>query len=126
MEWVPPRYRGRPGADRRTGRRGDGGGRVRQVQLPWAEARARFTTLFERLAIDVLGEASFLGADRLLRLIWDEAWHIMERAVARGQRTTVAQVPAYMGVDEKTIAKGHQYLTLTFFAHPITNAVAEA
>src|SRR5207253_1499436 len=26
---------------------------VRQVRLPWAEPRARFTTLFERLAIDV-------------------------------------------------------------------------
>lgn len=27
---------------------------VRQVRLPWAEVRARFTALFERLAIDVL------------------------------------------------------------------------
>lgn len=27
---------------------------TRQVKLPWAEARSRFTLLFERLAIDVL------------------------------------------------------------------------
>src|SRR5262249_15959581 len=27
---------------------------VRQVRLPWAEPHSRFTTLFERLAIDVL------------------------------------------------------------------------
>src|SRR5438034_383986 len=57
---------------------------VKQVRLPWAEERARFTTLFERLAIDVLLETDILGATRILRISWDEAWHIQERAVARG------------------------------------------
>lgn len=33
---------------------------VRQVRLPWAEPRTRFTMLFERLAIDVLDRR---GAD---------------------------------------------------------------
>jgi hypothetical protein len=33
---------------------------------------ARFTTLFERLAVDVLGECDVLGASRLLRVSWDE------------------------------------------------------
>src|SRR2546422_530223 len=45
---------------------------VRQVRLPWAEARARFTTLFERLAIDVLKETDIRGATRILRISWDE------------------------------------------------------
>ena len=54
---------------------------VRQVRLPWAEARARFTSLFERLAIDVLKETDIRGATRILRISWDEAWHILERAV---------------------------------------------
>jgi hypothetical protein len=40
---------------------------------------------------------------------WDEAWHIVERAVERGQRP---RVTPHLGVDEKAIAKGHQYLTL--------------
>jgi transposase len=87
---------------------------VRQVRLPWAEARARFTTLFERLAIDLLGAADTLAAARILRISWDEAWHILERAVARGQRAKPGQVPAYLGVDEKAIAKGHRYLTLVY------------
>jgi transposase len=85
---------------------------VRQVRLPWAEARARFTTLFERLAIDVLLETDILGATRILRISWDEAWHIQERAVARGQRAQDAPAPRYLGVDEKAAAKGHRYLTL--------------
>src|SRR5262249_7061278 len=39
-------------------------------------------------------------------------WHILERAVARGQRAKPARVVARVGIDEKAIAKGHQYLTL--------------
>src|SRR6185312_4732290 len=31
---------------------------VKQVRLPWAEPRSRFTAMFERLAIDVLKEMS--------------------------------------------------------------------
>jgi transposase len=85
---------------------------VRQVRLPWAEARARFTTLFERLAIDVLLETDILGATRILRISWDEAWHLQERAVARGQRAKGPQAPRHLGVDEKAAAKGHRYLTL--------------
>ena len=57
---------------------------MRQTRLPWAEPKARFTALFERLAIDVLRETDVLGATRILRISWDEAHHIMERAVARG------------------------------------------
>ena len=57
---------------------------VRQVQIPWSLPGARFTLPFERHAIDTLLEADVLGASRLLNLSWDEAWHVMERAVARG------------------------------------------
>jgi len=57
---------------------------VLQVSLPWAEPMSRFTTLFERLAVDVLKECDVSGTSRLLRTSWDETWHLMERAVARG------------------------------------------
>lgn len=85
---------------------------VLQVKLPWAEPHARFTTLFERLAIEVLREASVLGATRILRITWDEAWHIIERAVERGLRAKAKQVVKAVGVDEKAIAKGAQYMTI--------------
>ncbi len=49
---------------------------------------------------------------RILRISWDEAWGIMERAVARGQAAKGPHVPARIGVDEKAAAKGHTYLTL--------------
>jgi transposase len=80
--------------------------------VPWAEPHSRFTLLFERLAIDVLRECDVLGATRLLRISWDEAWAILERAVERGQLAKQARVIARLGVDEKSIAKGHKYFTL--------------
>lgn len=85
---------------------------VLQVKLPWAEPLSRFTTLFERLAIDVLTECDVLGAGRLLRLSWDESWHLMERAVARGLAAKPARVPEHVGVDEKAAGKGHDYVTV--------------
>lgn len=85
---------------------------VRQVRLPWAEPRSRFTALFERLAIDVLSETSVLGATRILRISWDEAWHLMERAVRRGRAAKQQRPIPHLGVDEKAIAKGHHYMTL--------------
>jgi transposase len=58
---------------------------VLQVKVPWAEPSSRFTLLFERLAIDVLGQCNITGATKILRISWDEAWHLMERAVLRGK-----------------------------------------
>src|SRR5215510_10416780 len=66
---------------------------VRQVRLPWAEARARFTTLFERLAIEVFLETDISGATAILRISWDEAWHLLERAVARGHARKERRLP---------------------------------
>lgn len=85
---------------------------VRQVQLPWAEPKSRFTALFERLAIDVLRETDVLGATRILRISWDEAWHVMEKAVKRGLLRKEQRIVERIGVDEKSAAKGHKYLTL--------------
>jgi transposase len=85
---------------------------VHQVTLPWAQAGSRFTNLFEALAIDVLLAANIKKAAGLLRITWDEAWHLMERAVYRGRAAKALDVPRQIGVDEKAIAKGHRYMTL--------------
>ena len=53
---------------------------VRQARLPWAEAGSRFTHLFEVLAIDMLKAANVKQAAAILRLSWDEAWGLMQRA----------------------------------------------
>ena len=85
---------------------------IRRVGVPWALPGSRFTIAFERHAIDVLLEADITGSTRLLRISWDEAWHIMERAVERGLRAKPRRVIAHLGVDEKAVAKRHRYVTL--------------
>ena len=86
---------------------------VRQVCVPWAEPLSRFTLMMERFAIDVLLQAAtVLAATRLLRISWDEAWGIKQRAVARGLARKEVIVPEYIGVDEKAFRKGHSYMTI--------------
>ena len=78
---------------------------VRQAHLPWAEAGSRFTNLFEALAINVLLAANIKRAAQLLRISWDQAQHLMERAVVRGRAAKGNTLPRQIGVDEKAIAK---------------------
>ena len=86
---------------------------VKQVRVPWAEPRSRFTQLMERLIIDVIRQCSTLtGACRILQITWDEAWGVMARAVARGQARKVARPIRYLGFDEKAFRKGHIYHTI--------------
>ena len=86
---------------------------VRQVRVPWAEARSRFTMLMERLIIDLIQQCSTVtGACRIARVTWDEAWGVMRRAVARGQARKVATPIPYIGVDEKAFRQGHRYHTI--------------
>lgn len=87
---------------------------VKQVKVSWAEEHSRFTALFERLAIMVLKETNVEGAGKMLRISWDEAWQIMGRAVERGRKRKKRRVVKKMGVDEKSLGKGHNYLTLVY------------
>lgn len=85
---------------------------VKTVSPPWAEKHSRFTLLFERFAINVLLEMSMQAACRLLRISWDEAAGIQARAVRRGLRRRKMRVVRGLGIDEKPIGRGHQYLTV--------------
>lgn len=85
---------------------------VRQPRLPWAEPHSRFTEMFEVHAMKALLECDMEGSSRILDASWDECWHLVERAVTRGQKRKVPSTIEHLGVDEKAIAKGHKYLTL--------------
>ena len=82
------------------------------VQVPWAEKYGRFTKLFERLAIDVMRECSVKAACEILRMSWDEADGIKARAVRRGLERKPVRVNKDLCVDEKSAARGHEYLTV--------------
>jgi transposase len=85
---------------------------VHQIDVPWSERGARFTALFEALAIDWMKEASLSAVRRLLGISWDEAAGIQERAVHRGLERREAVSPKRIGVDETSFQKGHEYVTV--------------
>ena len=94
---------------------------VKQVRVPWSEERSRFTALFEALVIDWLQATESIAAvAKGMRLSWEEVAGIRSRAVARGlKRRGRAPLPASVGVDETSITRGHEYIT-------VVNALSEA
>lgn len=85
---------------------------VHQVLVPWAEPGARFTALFESLAIDWLREASLSAVARRLRLSWDEIDGIQRRAVRRGLARREVRLISAIGVDETSFQRRHEYVTM--------------
>jgi transposase len=85
---------------------------VRQVPAPWAGKRAQFTLLMECRIIDILKECDVTGCCRLAAISWDTAWAIMSKAVERGRSRKQWRIPAYIGIDEKSFARRHNYETL--------------
>lgn len=85
---------------------------IRQVMVPWAEARSRFTAMFEAWAIRVMKETTLAGTAELLRLSWDEAEGIFRRAVTRGLARRVEEPVRVVGIDETSFQKRHEYVTV--------------
>lgn len=74
---------------------------AQQVRVPWAEPYARFTMLFDEVAIALLQGMTTAGVRKRLGISWDEADGIKQRAVARGQKRRTATVMKQLRVDEK-------------------------
>lgn len=82
------------------------------VQVPWAEGSSRFTMYFERFAIEVLLACSASKAGELLKITWDEADGVKQRAVRRGLGRRQLVGLQYVCVDEKAVGNGHDYVTI--------------
>src|SRR5258707_4316405 len=88
-------------------------GSTQMVRVPWAEDRSRFTSMFEAFSIRVLlASASLQAGCQLLRISWDQAQQIMERAVERGLARRQIEALRYVGLDEKSFAHGQSYISL--------------
>ncbi len=83
------------------------------IRAPWAEPHSRFTSLFERFAIDVIVAAKNLTqAKQLLRLSWDQLQRVQEQAVSRGLARRGGERIPHVGMDEKNFRKGHNYISV--------------
>ena len=86
--------------------------KVKQVAAPWSESRSRFTAPFEAVVIDWLREAATSAVALQMGLSWDEVDGIMQRAVQRGLERREVRVPERIGVDETSLQKRHEYVTV--------------
>lgn len=86
---------------------------VRTVAVPWAEPHGRFTLMFEAFATRLLQSASsFQKACVFLRLNWESAQRIMNKAVERGLRRRELDGVQHVGLDEKSFGKGQSYISI--------------
>ena len=85
---------------------------VKTAGVPWATPHSRFTVLFERLAIAWLKEATPAAVARRLRLTWEEANGIVERAVRRGLARRSSSAARFLGIDEHSYLKHFQFVTM--------------
>lgn len=86
---------------------------IKTMRLPWAGKHSRFTQLFEAFAIKVvLASRSLKDAGDLLGLGWHQLHSIMKRAVDRGLERRGNDQIAWIGMDEKSFRKGHDYISL--------------
>lgn len=85
---------------------------IKQLDVPWAEQKSRFTALFEVVAIEWLKLATTKAVAKMMRLTWDEVDGIQERAVRRGMGRRTLTPPRYAGVDETSYQKRHEYVTV--------------
>ncbi len=86
---------------------------VKSIGVPWAEDKSRYTALFEGFTIDVLlAVRSKVQAEQLTGLSWDQVDLVMDRAVARGMSRREIETLQYVGIDEKSFGKGHNYASI--------------
>lgn len=87
---------------------------IKQIESEVGENGSDMTYAFESLVICVAQECSIEATARLCGLSWDRSWNALERAVSRGRARKEHRVPSRIGVDEKSIAKGHKYESLVY------------
>jgi transposase len=87
---------------------------VRQITSEFDDGGCGMTFAFERRFLDVAKVCDTQAAANLCGLKWDRAWGTVERAVERGMSRKGRRIPERIGVDEKSIAKGHVYETLVY------------
>ena len=87
---------------------------VKQIDSEFGENGSDMTFAFESYVIRLAQECSIEAVKRLCGLSWERGWNALERAVGRGRSRKVHRIPARIGVDEKSIAKGHRYESLVY------------
>jgi transposase len=87
---------------------------VKQIVSEFGENGSEMTFAYESFVIKVAQECSIEATARICRLSWDRCWNALDRSVDRGLSRKEHRVPSRIGVDEKSIARGHKYESLVY------------
>jgi len=100
-------------------------GKVKTINVPWADGYERHTYLFERAAIDILlSTKKQTKTAQLLRCGFNVINRIIYNAVERGlQGRPRNHCFEHLSIDEKSFKKGHQYVTV--LSDPISGVVID-
>ncbi len=79
--------------------------------MPWADVGSRFTRDFEDQAAYFAQVMDRTAASRLLRIAWRTVGQIIERVVARLGPTDRLEGLEYIGIDELSYRRHHEYIT---------------
>src|SRR3974377_833903 len=87
-------------------------GAVRQVKIPFADARRSYTSSFERYALELSRRMTIQDVAQHLGVGWDVIKDIQKRDLSRRYRKPKLKHLRHIAIDEIAIAKGHRYLTI--------------
>jgi transposase len=87
-------------------------GVVRQVKIPFADARRTYTKAFERYALELGRRMTIKDVARHLGVGWDLIKEIQKRDLARRFAKIKLKHLRRIAIDEISIAQGHRYLTV--------------
>jgi transposase len=85
---------------------------VKQLPVSWEEKNSRFTLEFELAVLLWLKDDPVSTVAENFGLSWDEVGGIMRRAVKRGLARRKKTAPVSTGIDETSIQKRHEYITV--------------
>ena len=88
-------------------------GQVEEVSVPWARRYGRVTLMLEAFVVKLLEVCSDIkGVCEITKLDWSTVNSIMLAAVERGLLRRKEESIKYLGIDEKSAAKGHNYVSI--------------
>jgi transposase len=87
-------------------------GVVRQVKIPFADARRSYTRSFERYALELSRHMTIQDVARHLGVGWDVIKDIQKRDLSRRFAKPKLKHLRHLAIDEIAVAKGHRYLTV--------------
>jgi len=85
---------------------------VLTLQVPWAEGSSHYSRMFENHIVSLAQSTSYLTVSKQVKLSWSCIDRIIKRAVMRGLSRRWEVDCRHLSVDETSISKRHEYITV--------------